>query len=71
MCVNYRPPLPEQLDMVFGTLGYGMLPRRHIPPGVKPFDTMKARAESLGENRSFAPAWRRPQLVRRADDLLL
>ena len=20
MCVNYRPPLPEQLDMVLGTL---------------------------------------------------
>lgn len=42
--------------------GYGMVPRRHIPPGVKPFDTMNARAESLGERRSFAPAWRRLQL---------
>lgn len=41
---------------------YGMVPRRHIPPGVKPFDTMNARAESLGERRSFAPAWRRLQL---------
>jgi putative SOS response-associated peptidase YedK len=39
-----------------------MVPRRHIPPGVKPFDTMNARAESLGEKRSFAPAWRRSQL---------
>jgi putative SOS response-associated peptidase YedK len=96
MCVNYRPPTPEQ----FGTLGafsdlpadwrwpeetwkdyaapilragrerqpeaclasYGMVPRRHIPPDVKPFDTMNARAESLGERRSFAPAWRRLQL---------
>ncbi|SDE32794.1 Putative SOS response-associated peptidase YedK [Massilia sp. PDC64] len=97
MCVNYRPPLPEQLDMVLGTLvdlyrdwdwpsetwkdytapivragaggermlqlaSYGMVPRRHIPAGVKPFDTMNARAESLGEKRSFAPAWRRAQL---------
>ena len=41
---------------------YGMVPRRHIPPGVKPFDTMNARAESLVERRSFAPAWRRLQL---------
>lgn len=41
---------------------YGMVPRRHIPPGVKPFDTMNARAESLAERRSFAPAWRRLQL---------
>jgi putative SOS response-associated peptidase YedK len=96
MCVNYRPPTPEQ----FGTLGafsdlpadwrwpeetwkdylapilrldadgrpaaclatYGMVPRRRIPPEIKPFDTMNARAESLGERRSFAPAWRRLQL---------
>jgi putative SOS response-associated peptidase YedK len=97
MCVNYRPPLPEQMDMVLGTLvdmpddlgwldetwkdydapivlagddgrrqmclaSYGMVPRRHIPPGVKPFDTMNARAESLGEKRSFAPAWHHAQL---------
>ncbi|MBQ5946725.1 SOS response-associated peptidase [Massilia sp. ST3] len=40
---------------------YGMVPRRHIPPGVKAFDTMNARAETLGERRSFAPAWRRLQ----------
>jgi putative SOS response-associated peptidase YedK len=96
MCVNYRPPTPEQ----FGTLGafsdlpadlrwpeetwkdyqapilrsggtgrveaclasYGMVPRRQIPPEVKPFDTMNARAETLGERRSFAPSWRRLQL---------
>jgi putative SOS response-associated peptidase YedK len=96
MCVNYRPPTPEQ----FGTLGafselpsgwrwpeetwkdyaapilragpdgrpeaclasYGMVPRRRIAPQVKPFDTMNARAESLGERRSFAPAWRALQL---------
>jgi len=41
---------------------YGMVPRRQIPPDIKPFDTMNARAESLGERRSFAPAWRRLQL---------
>ena len=99
MCVNYRPPTPEQIAS-FGSLGafselpadwrwpeetwkdyaapilrrgregapeaclasYGMVPRRQIPPDVKPFDTMNARVESLGERRSFAPAWRRLQL---------
>jgi putative SOS response-associated peptidase YedK len=45
-----------------GLASYGMVPRRHIPPGVKPFDTMNARAESLGERRSFAASWRRLQL---------
>ncbi|TFW32995.1 SOS response-associated peptidase [Massilia horti] len=97
MCVNFRPPLPEQLDAVLGVLvdlykdwdwptetwkdyqapilrggsdgqrelclaSYGMVPRNHIPPGVKVFDTMNARAESIGEKRSFAPAWRKLQL---------
>jgi len=97
MCVNYKPPLPEQLDMVLGALvdlyrdwdwaretwkdydapivradarggrelclaSYGMVPRRHIPQGVKVFDTMNARAESIAEKRSFAPAWHRTQL---------
>jgi putative SOS response-associated peptidase YedK len=97
MCVNFRPPLPEQLDAVLGVLvdiykdwdwptetwkdylapivraggdgqrelclaSYGMVPRRHIPPGVKVFDTMNARAESIGEKRSFSPAWRKTQL---------
>jgi putative SOS response-associated peptidase YedK len=97
MCVNFRPPLPEQLDAVLGVLvdlydgwdwptetwkdyqapilrarndgqrelclaSYGMVPRHHIPPGVKVFDTMNARAETIGEKRSFAPAWRNAQL---------
>jgi putative SOS response-associated peptidase YedK len=41
---------------------YGMVPRRHIAPGVRPFDTMNARAETVGQLRSFAPAWRATQL---------
>jgi len=41
---------------------YGMVPRHHIAPGIKAFDTMNARAESLHERRSFAPAWHRLQL---------
>ena len=97
MCVNYRPPTPEQFNGRIGAFSelprdwhwpeetwkdyaapilraapgmraqpalasYGMTPRRHIAPGVKPFDTMNARAESLGERRSFSPFWRRLQL---------
>lgn len=41
---------------------YGMVPRRHIPEGVKVFDTMNARAETIGERRSFSSAWRKTQL---------
>lgn len=41
---------------------YGMVPRKRIPPGVKVFDTMNARAESLGEKRSFSGPWRKAQL---------
>jgi putative SOS response-associated peptidase YedK len=41
---------------------FGMVPRRKIPPGVKVFDTMNARAESVGEKRSFSGAWNRLQL---------
>lgn len=97
MCVNYRPPTPEQFNGRIGAFSelprdwhwpeetwkdyaapivraapglrpqpcvasYGLVPRRHIPDGVKPFDTMNARAESLHERRSFASGWRRLQL---------
>lgn len=41
---------------------YGIVPRRHIPQGVKIFDTMNARAETVGEKRSFSSAWRKSQL---------
>ena len=41
---------------------FGMVPRKRIPPGVKVFDTMNARAESVGEKRSFSGAWNRLQL---------
>ncbi|MGZ8293405.1 MAG: SOS response-associated peptidase [Telluria sp.] len=41
---------------------YGMVPRKHIPPGVRVFDTMNARAETIGERRSFSGAWRNAQL---------
>ena len=49
-----------QREAVLAT--YGMVPRKCIPPGVKVFDTMNARAESIGEKRSFSSAWRKAQL---------
>ncbi|WP_353191430.1 SOS response-associated peptidase family protein [Pandoraea pnomenusa] len=41
---------------------FGMVPREKIPPGVKLFDTMNARAETVGEKRSFSGAWKKQQL---------
>src|SRR6516225_5972144 len=41
---------------------FGIVPRRHIPPGVKVFDTMNARSESITEKRSFSGAWKNLQL---------
>lgn len=40
---------------------FGMVPRKRIPPGVKVFDTMNARFETVGEKRSFSGAWKRSQ----------
>ena len=41
---------------------FGIVPRKHIPAGVRPFDTMNARSESVGEKRSFSGAWKKQQL---------
>nr|WP_307720883.1 SOS response-associated peptidase family protein [Duganella sp. BJB475] len=41
---------------------YGMVPRNRIPPSVRPFDTMNARAETVGQLRSFSGAWKKTQL---------
>lgn len=40
---------------------FGFVPRKHIPPGVKVFDTMNARSETIGERRSFSAAWKKLQ----------
>jgi len=41
---------------------FGMVPRERIPPRVKAYDTMNARAETIGEKRSFLSAWKALQL---------
>lgn len=41
---------------------YGMVPRQHIPQAVKRFSTLNARAETVGELRSYSGAWKRGQL---------
>lgn len=40
---------------------YGMVPKQYIPPGVKRFATMNARAETVGQLRSYSGAWKRSQ----------
>lgn len=41
---------------------YSMIPKQQIPAGMKRFSTMNARAETLAQLRSFAPAWQAAQL---------
>lgn len=41
---------------------YGMVPKRHLPPNDKGRTTMNARAETIGEKRSFSKQWRECQL---------
>jgi putative SOS response-associated peptidase YedK len=41
---------------------YSMLPKARLPPGVKRFSTMNARAETLAQLRSYSQAWRAGQL---------
>ncbi|WP_079218951.1 SOS response-associated peptidase [Herbaspirillum robiniae] len=39
---------------------YGMIPKDKMPPGVR-LTTMNARAETIGEKRSYSSAWRAAQ----------
>ena len=52
---DYAAPIFRRGADGFSTdpAAFGMVPRKHIPPGVKVFDTMNARAETTGEKRSF------------------
>jgi putative SOS response-associated peptidase YedK len=49
-------------DFITAPASFGMVPRKRIPPGLKVFDTMNARGESVGEKRSFSVAWKNLQL---------
>jgi putative SOS response-associated peptidase YedK len=40
---------------------FGMVPKWHIPPHVRPWTSMNARAESIAEKKSFAPYWKKHQ----------
>ncbi len=41
---------------------YGLIPKRHLPPGGPRITTMNARAETIGERRSYSKPWRQAQL---------
>jgi putative SOS response-associated peptidase YedK len=41
---------------------YSMIPKQKIAPGLKRFSTMNARAETVGQLRSYAKPWREGQL---------
>lgn len=62
---DYAAPLlvsdhERQRRCLVGT--FGMVPRKRIPPRVAKFDTTNARSESVGEKRTFSPAWKSGQL---------
>ncbi|MBN3855178.1 SOS response-associated peptidase [Paraburkholderia sp. Ac-20340] len=61
---DYAAPIIRHVDGALRAdlATFGMVPRKHIPPGVRVFDTMNARAETVGEKRSFSGAWKRQQL---------
>ncbi|SPR97330.1 SOS response-associated peptidase [Cupriavidus taiwanensis] len=41
---------------------FGLVPRSRIPQGVRPYDTMNARSETVGEKRTFSGPWKKAQL---------
>jgi putative SOS response-associated peptidase YedK len=41
---------------------FSMVPRKRIPPGFKPYDTMNARVETIAVKRSFSKPWQTCQL---------
>lgn len=61
---DYLAPILRMRDGERSTdpASFAMVPRKHIPPGVKLFDTMNARAETIGEKRSYSGAWKKLQL---------
>ncbi len=41
---------------------FSMVPKAHMPEGVKRYSTMNARAETIGQLRSYAKYWREARL---------
>ncbi|MDR5777133.1 MULTISPECIES: SOS response-associated peptidase family protein [unclassified Caballeronia] len=62
---DYAAPIFRRIDRDNSTdaASFGIVPRRFIPQGVKAFDTMNARAESVGQKTSFRSAWNKLQLA--------
>ncbi|WP_408370354.1 MULTISPECIES: SOS response-associated peptidase family protein [unclassified Paraburkholderia] len=62
---DYAAPILRRVAGQLSTdaASFGMIPRERIPPGVKVFDTMNARSETVGQKRSFSGAWNRLQLA--------
>ena len=40
---------------------FGLVPRSRVPKGVRPYDTMNARSETVGEKRTFSGPWKKGQ----------
>jgi putative SOS response-associated peptidase YedK len=61
---DYPAPIIRRVDGAerADVATFGIVPRKHIPEGVKPFDTMNGRSETVGEKRSFSSAWKKQQL---------
>ncbi|TDG23429.1 hypothetical protein EYW47_14795 [Paraburkholderia silviterrae] len=61
---DYPAPIIRRVEGVerADVATFGIVPRKHIPKGVKPFDTMNARSETVGEKRNFSGAWKKQQL---------
>jgi putative SOS response-associated peptidase YedK len=58
---DYAAPLIRagadgNFELITGS--YGIVPKDHLPPDIKRLSTMNARAETIGELRSYKTAWR-------------
>jgi putative SOS response-associated peptidase YedK len=60
---DYPAPIIRRVDDALraDVATFGIVPYWHLPAGVR-FDTMNARAETVGEKRNFSGAWRNLQL---------
>ena len=62
---DYAAPIirqSEQQQREVLLANYSLIPKSHLPAGSKRFSTMNARAETIGQLRSYARPWRNGQL---------